>query len=124
MIDSQPSIFRLLVWALFFLGVGLHILLCARGSIASRSNSIKTFRSWWEFNWQELGWRLLLDSAALMIWEGGPHVIGDVIGRQIPITYGTAPIVGLFVDRCLHTAGFTMGFTKLDMTKVAPPENQ
>ena len=115
--------FRLAVWALFFNGVGLHILLRARGSIASRSNSVKTFRAWWELNWHDLGWRLFLDGLGLMAWEVAPFVPGmkDFVSHILPpICYGAAPVMGVVVDRFIDSGGFILGFSRVDNGEARP----
>ena len=78
--DSEQAIFRLFIWLWFFLGVSLHILLKARASIAARSNSVTTFRTWWEYNWRDFGWRLFLDGVGLMLWEVAPQLLGAFAG--------------------------------------------
>jgi hypothetical protein len=120
--DSEQALLRLLIWFWYFLGVSLHILLKSRASIAASSNSITTFRGWWEHNWQDMGWRLFLDGVGLMLWEVAPHILGSVIGEKIPVTYGTAPIMGFAVDRFVDSSGFIAGFMRVDMPAVAPPK--
>lgn len=117
---DQQSTFRLAIWALFFLGVWLHILLRARASVASSSNSVGTVLVWWELNWRELGWELFLDGVGLMFWEVSPHLFGDVLKLLLPITYGTAPVMGFAVDRFINSSGFILGFAKVDMPRIAP----
>jgi len=114
-------VFRLIVWALYFNGVSLHILLRAKGSIKSRSNSIHTFRTWWELNWRDLGWELFLDGVALMFWEVSPQLVGQVVKVALPITYATAPVMGFAVDRFLHSSGFIVGLTNETPRTTSPP---
>jgi hypothetical protein len=121
-VDYEQALFRLLIWGCYFLGVSLHILLRARASIAARSNSVTSFRAWWDFNWHDLGWRLFLDGSGLMLWEISPQMLGSVIGHLIPVTYGTAPLMGFAVDHFIDSSGFILGFSKIDMPKVAPTE--
>jgi hypothetical protein len=119
-VDSKLALFRLAIWFLYFDGVAVHILLTARASIASQSNSIKTFRVWWNLNWHTLRLRLLCDGVALVIWEYSPQLIGQFIGHVIPVGYGTAALMGLAVDRVIGSASFSLGFLKVDMTQIAP----
>ena len=67
----------LYVWVLFHVGAALQILLQARASIAAKSNSIESFRVWWEYNHRELGLRLFIDGALWMGWMVGPHFLGE-----------------------------------------------
>jgi hypothetical protein len=118
--DSEQALFRLLVWFWFFLGVILHLLLRARASIAAASNSVTSFRDWWEYNWRDLGWRLFLDGVGLMVWEVTPHILGSFWGLGIPVNYATAPLMGFAVDRFVDSSGFILGFMRVDMATVAP----
>jgi hypothetical protein len=122
-VDSKEALFRLLVWFLYFNGVGVHILISARASIAAKSNSIVTMRSWWEYNWHTLGFRLFLDSVFLMGWEVSPQVVGQVLGHVLPVTLGTAAFMGIAVDRMIGGIGFSFGWLGADMPKVAPSEH-
>lgn len=117
--DSKEALFRLLVWFLYFNGVGIHILLCAIGSIAAKSNSVVTFRAWWDYNWPTLRIRMLCNSGALIFWELSPRLLGELIGREIPITYITAVVMGITIDRIVGSLGFKFGWGA-DMGKVAP----
>lgn len=96
------------------------MLLSARASIASQSNSIMTFRTWWDLNWRTLRLRVLCDGVALMIWEYSPQLIGQFTGHVIPVGYGTAALMGLAVDRVIGSASFSLGFLRADMTQLAP----
>jgi hypothetical protein len=120
---GSQAIFRFVVWALFFNGVFLHILVRARGSIASASNSVKTFRAWWDLNWRDLGWRLAFDGVGMIAWILSPRVFGDAIHLQLPITYATAGFMGFTVDRIVDSSGFIIGFRRVDLPRVAPPDN-
>jgi hypothetical protein len=119
---SHESLVRLLNWFLYYVGVALYVLGKARGSIASRGNSVTRFRDWWELNWRELGWVLVGDGLAFVLWDNAPQLFGAMVGKVIPLTYGTAPVVGAFVHHWLNTEGFTRGFIRVDMTQVAPPK--
>jgi hypothetical protein len=120
---SDIAKFRLAVWALYYLGVVLHVLVSARASIASDSNSVKTFRFWWECNWKTLRKRLVCDAIALVLWEVSPALLGQIIGHVLPCTYGTAAVTGFAADRFIGSEGFSLGFMKVDMVKVAPAGN-
>jgi len=122
-VDSKEALFRLLVWFLYFNGVGIHILISARASIAAGSNSVGSFRTWWDYNWHTLRMRMLCNAAALIIWELSPRLISQVMGREIPITYGTAIFMGIAVDRLMGSVGFSFGWGA-DMGKVAPLEQK
>jgi len=45
------------------------------------------------------------------------------MGREIPITYGTAIFMGIVVDRLMGSIGFSFGWGA-DMGKVAPLEQK
>ena len=117
--DSKEALFRLLVWFLYFNGVGVHILISALGSIKATSNSVVSFRGWWDHNWETLRIRVFVDAACLIVWYIAPQVLGQVIGHVFPITYGTAGIMGIAVDRVIAGLGFSFGWGP-DMGKVAP----
>jgi hypothetical protein len=113
----------LYVWILFYLGVVLDILFQARGSIAAKSNSIKSFRVWLNYNMAELGWRLAIDAACWMVWIVGPHFLGAAASRLIPpVSYAVAPWIGFSADRFTHSLGFILRFTTVEMPEVAPPK--
>ncbi len=67
--------------------------------------------------------RMLCNAAALIIWELSPRLISQVMGREIPITYGTAIFMGIAVDRLMGSVGFSFGWGA-DMGKVAPLEQK
>lgn len=118
--DSEQALY---VWVLFNLGVLLQILFQARGSIAARSNSITSFRVWWEYNRRELGWRLFIDGLWFGVWVAGPQLLGDAAARLIPpCSYAVAPWIGFSADRFTHSLGFILRFTTLEMAHVAPAE--
>ncbi|MBO0887489.1 hypothetical protein J2P12_00150 [Candidatus Bathyarchaeota archaeon] len=110
----------MLIWALYYCGVFIHLLLSAYASIASEGNSVKTVRAWWDYNFHLLGWRLLLDGAFLFGWESAPATLVPVIGHLVPVAYGTAPMMGIAIDRMLSSGTFALGWLKVDMTQVAP----
>jgi hypothetical protein len=118
--DPEQALY---VWVLFNLGVLLQILFQARGSIASSSNSIKSFRVWWQYNVRDLGWRLFVDGLWFAVWLVGPYFLGDAAARLIPpASYAIAPWIGFSADRFTHSLGFILRFTTLEMSHVAPPE--
>jgi hypothetical protein len=126
-VDYRSARFRLIIWLLYFLGVSLHILLRARASIAAASNSVSTFRSWWQYNWHDLGWRLFLDGVGLMGWELSFYVPGlkDFIVHVLPpVCYGAGPIMGIVVDRFVDSGGFILGFNRTDMPRIAPSSTE
>ncbi len=111
----------LYVWLLFHLGVMLQILIQARGSIAATSNSISSFRVWWEFNQRELGWRLFIDGLCWTVWVVGPIFLGTGAARLIPpVSFAIAPWIGFSADRFTHSLGFILRFTTVEMSEVAP----
>jgi hypothetical protein len=121
-VDSEQALY---VWLLFYAGVLLDILFQARGSIAAKSNSIKSFRVWWEYNVRELGWRLLIDGICWMIWMTGPHFLGEAAAHLIPaVSYTVAPWIGFSADRFTHSLGFILRFTTVEMPHVAPPDEE
>jgi hypothetical protein len=118
--DPEQALY---VYILYYMGVVLHILLQARGSIAARSNSIRSFRVWWEYNHRELGLRLFADSVLWMVWICGPHFLGEAAAHLIPpVSYVVSPWIGLSVDRFVHSMGFILRFNGADMGEVAPTE--
>jgi hypothetical protein len=111
----------LYVYFLYYLGVVLHILLQARGTIRAQSNSIHSFRIWWDFNHRELRIRLLIDGVLWMVWIAGPRFLGEAAAHMIPpVSYAVAPWIGLSVDRFTHSMGFILRFNGSDMGEVAP----
>jgi hypothetical protein len=118
--DPEQALY---VWLLFHVGILLQILLQARASIAARSNSIGSFRVWWEHNHRELGLRLFIDGALWMGWMVGPHFLGEAAAHLIPpVSYAVAPWIGFSADRFSHSCGFILRFTTVDMGIVAPAE--
>jgi hypothetical protein len=109
------------VWLLFYAGVLLDILLQALGSIVAKSNSITSFRVWWQYNVHALGWRLLIDGLCWMLWMVGPHYLGDAAARMIPpVSLVVAPWLGFSADRFTHSLGFILRFSTVEMGIVAP----
>jgi len=113
----------LCVWLLFYIGVLLQILFQARGSIAAKSNSIKSFRVWWDYNHRDLGGRLFIDGVLWMGWMVGPHFLGEAAAHLIPpVSFAVAPWIGFSADRFTHSLGFILRFTTADMGIVAPSD--
>ena len=116
--DSEQALY---LWILFQAGVVLQMLFQARGSIVARSNSIKSFRVWWEYNRLQLGWRLFIDGLLFGIWVVGPRILGDAAAHLIPpCSYTVAPWIGFSADRFTHSLGFILRFSTLEMAEVAP----
>jgi hypothetical protein len=120
---SDIAKFRLEIWALYYLGVALHVLVSVRASIASDSNSVTTFNFWWEHNRKIFRKRLVCDAIAMVLWEAAPSIFGAIVGHVFPCAYGTAAVTGFAADRFIASEGFSLGFMKVDMVKVAPAGN-
>lgn len=109
------------VYVLFYLGVLLNILIQAYCSIRARSNSIKSFRTWLQLNFHDLGWRLAIDGVCWAIWMVGPSFLGAAAARIIPpCGFAIAPWIGFSSDRFSNSLGFYLRFTTTEMPDVAP----
>ena len=118
--NSQQAFY---VWILFNLGILLHMLIQALGSIASTSNSISSFSVWWEYNWRELCWRIGIDGSCWILWMIGPIYLGQAAAHLIPpASFAVAPWIGFTADRFTHSLGFILRFNTREMSHVAPPE--
>ena len=88
----------------------------------AESNSVTTFKVWWEYNHRELGWRLFLDGIGLMFWEFSPLVPGlkEFVSHILPpVCLGAAPVMGVVADRFVHSGGFILGFHLRTRRKVS-----
>lgn len=111
---------QLSYWILFAVGWLLHVLLQAKASVNSDSNSLENVRQWLKLSWLILVVRAFAAALLMLLWHEAPQYFGQVVGAVVPMTKATAGIAGLAVDAFIDKLGAIFGL-QIDIPKVAPP---
>lgn len=107
-------------WMLFAVGWLLHVLLQAKASVVSDSNSLENIGQWLKLSWLILLVRAFAAVLLMLLWHEAPQLFGQIAGAEIPMTKATAGIAGLAVDALIDKLGAIFGL-QIDIPKVAPP---
>lgn len=110
-------------WILFTVGWLLHVLLQAKASVNSKSNSLENVRQWLKLSWLVLIVRAFAAVLLMLLWHEAPQLFGQIAGAAIPMTKATCGIAGLAVDAFIDKLGAIFGL-KIEIPVVAPPEQK
>lgn len=92
-------------WILFIVGWVLHLLLQAKASANSRSNSLQNIWQWFRLQWLVVIARLFLAVLFMLLWHEAPSLFGQIVGAAIPMTMATSGIAGFAVDAFVDKIG-------------------
>jgi len=100
----------IILWVLYFVGIAVRVL--GRAGFAIR-NPINPIGSRWQFvkkNYDTILVRTLITSCGFHYWLGHPTAVSDMLAFihsplsfNIPVTGGTAPMIGYLSDQLLDS---------------------
>lgn len=108
-------------WILFAVGWVLHMLLQAKASVNSKSNSLENIGQWLKLQWLIIAVRLFLAVLIMLLWHEAPALFGQIVGAAIPMTLATCGLAGFAVDAFVDKVGAIFGL-KIEVPSAAPPE--
>ena len=108
-------------WWLFMLGWTVSYLAHAQNSVASTSNGLTSIWQWVKLNAGGILFNLQVTLALGLIWTEAPLLFGVIVNKTVPITLGTAIVMGATIQSLLDRMMFAFGIKRVEVPKQVPP---
>jgi hypothetical protein len=101
------------LWACYFIGQLLHVLLRATAVVRSPQSGITSYRQFLNVHGAPLAVRVFLATMGLILWAGNPQIVSDLLQKAgvgvgdtvLPLNAATAGLYGYFADSLLDKLG-------------------
>lgn len=108
-------------WGLFLVAWAASYMAHAQNSVASTSNGLTSIRQWFKLNAGAVLFNLIISLGLGLIWTEAPLLFGALVEKAVPVTYGTALVMGVTVQSLIDRLMFMFGLKRIEMPRQVPP---